>query len=242
MAPISGRLLRHELLSLLADFLDYPHPGLASTVARLVELARELAPPALPYLRTFRGYVERTPVGLLEEVYTALFDLNPVFYPYVGYQLFGETYRRSHFLIALKERYATVGLPTDMTVVPDRLSLMLRFAARADPLESSTVVQEALLPALRRMLGERVPEFESILEEEAGLADESHQLEGHSLGEVLTGGFLLALTEGQSSVKTNPSRTAYRCALVATRLLLEALWQRRHELDWDGGAEGNGHR
>ncbi len=239
MAGTSGVAQRAEVLRLLADLLDYPRPGLLATVARLEEIATALAPAAVPYLRAFRTYVTQTDFGLLEEVYTAIFDLNPVFYPYVGYHLFGETYRRSHFLIALKERYAALGLPSDMSEVPDRLSLLLRFTALADPLDALTVIHEGLLPALKRMLGEKVPQFESVLAEEAGLGDESHELEGHSLGEILTGGFLLTMTEGQPSVKTSPGRTAYRCALVATRLLLEALWQEWNET---GQVEGNGHR
>ena len=87
------RVQRRQALELLADLLDYPCGSLAEQAVAAEQVAQRLAPDAVPYLQSFREFIERVPTERLEEVYSALFDLNPVFYPYVGYQLFGETYR-----------------------------------------------------------------------------------------------------------------------------------------------------
>lgn len=241
------RLQRQQVLELLADLLDYPCGDLAGRAVAAEQVALGVAPAAVPYLRSFREFAERTPSERLEEIYSALFDLNPVFYPYVGYQLFGETYRRSLFLVALKERYRERGFELATSELPDRLAVLLRFAA-ANEDEADVLVTEALIPALRRML--RNPE-ETVGQppEEAvgGAAAELQQtapygraenlaargrmpgasrneLEGHSHGEILKGGILLTLTEGGSVLSPSRGRIAYECLLHAARLLLEALW------------------
>ena len=44
----------------------------------------------------------------------------------LGYQLFGENYKRSVFLIELKKSYREMGLRR-ISEMPDRLSIVLRF-------------------------------------------------------------------------------------------------------------------
>lgn len=215
--------LRQQALELLADLLDYPRGDMAGRAASAERIAHTAVPAAVPYFRSFKEFAERTPHGRLEEIYSALFDLNPVFYPYAGYQLFGETYRRSLFLVALKERYRERGFELAAPELPDRLAVLLRFAAGNDD-EADVIVREALIPALQRML--RNPGEVAGESPEATPADahRSHQLEGHSHGEILRGGFLLALTEGGGTVSASPGRAAYECLLHAALLLLDALW------------------
>ncbi len=218
--------LRQQALELLADLLDYPRGDLAGRAEAAERIAQSAEPAAVPYFRSFKEFAERTPHGRLEEIYSALFDLNPVFYPYAGYQLFGETYRRSLFLLTLKERYRERGFELAAPELPDRLAVLLRFAAEHDE-EADVIVCEALIPALRRVL--RNPEEVAGESPEAAPADahQSHQLEGHSHGEILKGGFLLALTEGGSVVSASSGRAAYECLLYAALLLLDALWNAR---------------
>ena len=45
-------------------------------------------------------------MGKLQEVYSGFFDLNSICHPYIGYQLFGENYKRSIFLVELKKAIA----------------------------------------------------------------------------------------------------------------------------------------
>lgn len=61
--------------------------------------------------------------------------------------MFGETYRRSVFLLALKERYRERGFQLLTNELPDRLSVLLRFAPANDD-QAEVIVKETLIPAL----------------------------------------------------------------------------------------------
>ncbi len=142
-----------EILSLFADILEYPWPGLAGTARECAALVAPQNPEAGALLREFCAFVERTPLGRLEEVYTGTFDLDAACHPYVGYHLFGESYKRSLFLLELKERYRAHGFVVE-NELPDHLAVLLRFLAQShDTALIGEIVQEALVPALERMTG-----------------------------------------------------------------------------------------
>lgn len=146
-------MVRRRLLARFADVLQYPGPGLARAVGACEALAASASAEAASLLRAFRAFVEQTPLPRLEEVYTATFDLDAACHPYVGYHLFGETYRRSVFLVELRERYRAIGYANGAEL-PDHVAVLLRFLALTeDEAEAEEIVREALLPALERMLG-----------------------------------------------------------------------------------------
>lgn len=149
-------------LAQFADVLDYPQPGLANksrlcakTVARLSPLPAtaescHLPPGAL--LEAFAREVEPMPYGLQEEAYASTFDLGGA-YPYIGYQLLGETYKRSVFLLELKNRYRTYGLDAGGEL-SDHLVCILRYlSVLQDEEEFRELTQYAILPALDKVLG-----------------------------------------------------------------------------------------
>jgi len=138
-----------RLLELFAGLLEYPRPELP-WMARECEL-QAAVPEAVNGLREFRRFVEQTPPAELEEAYTAAFDLGADRCPYVGYHLFGDGYARSAFLQELKRRFRERGLETG-SELPDHLSCLLRFASACGAGEERReIVDEAILPALRRM-------------------------------------------------------------------------------------------
>lgn len=152
---------RTRLLSLFADILDYPGDGLAGRVAEGRALLAEEEPEAARLLGAFADVVAATPPGRLEEIYTGAFDLDTLSdldatcYPYVGHHLFGESYKRSAFLVGLAERYRAHGFAPPPGELPDHLVVILRFLAGCpDQGLVDEIVDEALLPALRRMVGE----------------------------------------------------------------------------------------
>ena len=99
----------------------------------------------------FLELTDRLPSGRLEEVYSGTFDLQVVCYPYVGYQLFGESYKRGAFMVALKGRYRDLGL-TETADLPDHLSPVLRYlAALDDDAECEEFVRVCLIPSLDKM-------------------------------------------------------------------------------------------
>src|SRR5579864_5975421 len=122
---------RAKVLELFADILDYPAPGLASKTAECAALIGAAQPQAATLLESFHRFAEETPLGKLQEVYSGFFDLNSICHPYVGYQLFGENYKRSIFLIGLKKAYRAEGFEMDGSELPDRLSIVLRYVAHS---------------------------------------------------------------------------------------------------------------
>lgn len=211
-----------RILELFADILDYPGPGLASKARECEGLLADAVPEAAGLLARFVSFVEETPLERLEEVFTGYFDLNPVCHPYVGYHLFGESYKRSQFLLTLKRLYREHGFEIGDAELPDRISVMLRFLSQCgdDALVRDTVV-EGVLPAIEHMTGSNGKGLRTSSAEEA---KEGPQLEGHSQGEVLVGGFVLALNDERED--TDPSklnRHPYRQALLALRRVLGLL-------------------
>lgn len=156
--------LERELLGRFSQLLAYPRPGLAETARECERMAgradragagRGAQDDELGSgLGRFRAFVEETPLPRLEEVYSDTFDLDPTCHPYVGYHLFGENYRRSAFMVELRRRYAAEGFAAPEKELPDHLAVLLEFVARTeDPALGTEIIEEALVPALDRMLG-----------------------------------------------------------------------------------------
>lgn len=222
---------RERIIGLFADLLDYPAAGLAGKAAECAALIGATAPEAVTLLHDFRDFARDTPIGKLEELYSGFFDLNPICHPYVGYQLFGENYKRSSFLLGLKKRYnAEAFEPGSASEIPDRLSIVLRFVAHSRGGEDTRdLVREGLLPALERMTArpesghtdhDGQPDFDG----DTGV--ERKQLDGHGHGEVLAGGFLLeTITDEGSGESGEERRHPYHQALEALRVVLHQSWQ-----------------
>lgn len=226
---------RAEVLGLFADILDYPAPGLARKAAECVALIGAAQPEAAALLESFRCYAEETPLGKLQEVYSGFFDLNSICHPYLGYQLFGENYKRSILLVGLKKAYRAAGFEANPNEIPDRLSIVLRFIAHSKSGEEiDELLSRGLLPALVRMTTK--PESDGHQHdgpadidgntgiERAKLDDreERRQLKGQSQGDVLAGGFLLAMSEDYDANDAGKKRAhPYHQALEALRLLLD---------------------
>ncbi len=140
-------------LSYFADLLEYPRGEIGRVAGECAALLSAELPEAAVLLRDFAAGMAGLPRGTIEEIYTSTFDLDPVCYLYVGYHVFGETYKRSIFLLALKERYRACGITVDSELA-DHISAVLRYVVAGDDAEDvDVVVREALLPALQRMTG-----------------------------------------------------------------------------------------
>ena len=144
----------HEtrVLELFAELLEYPHRGLARTARECSAAVASDNPEAVALLKQFAAFVERVPFNTLEEVYTATFDLNASRHLYIGYHLFGEAYKRSVFMLELKNRYRAHGFNEGLELT-DHLAIMLRFMAGCP--EKSVVEEialEAVIPSLDPMI------------------------------------------------------------------------------------------
>lgn len=245
---------RSKVLDLFADILDYPAPGLEGKASECAALVRGVQPQAAALLESFRSFAEETGIGKLQEVYSGFFDLNSICHPYVGYQLFGENYKRSIFLVELKKNYRASGFESDASEIPDRLSIVLRYAAQNDGEDVDALLNKGLLPALERMttkpetdghqhghadidgdtgieraklddrelrkqLKDQQREARKLLDGQSQ-SDDRKQMKGQSQGDVLEGGFLLAMSEDYDLEEAEKRTHPYHQALDALRLLL----------------------
>lgn len=137
--------------------LAYPYASPADAAVRCAETAGAASGEAAALLESFASLAGLTPLGTLQEEYTRTFDLDtmsrsqPTCYPYVGHYLFDESHKRGAFILGLKKRFRAAGFEDDSDLA-DHLVVLLRFLAVCDD-ETLTaeIVDDAILPALRRM-------------------------------------------------------------------------------------------
>jgi len=147
-----GKLPDRRVLGLFANILEYPRQDLVSDVRECQDLLADTLPQAAELMGRFGDFAELTSTGGVEEAYTALFDLDSDLHPYIGYQLFGETYERSALLVGLKQLYRQGGYEPHPIELPDRISEMLRFfSVGSDEAVINEIMQEALIPALETL-------------------------------------------------------------------------------------------
>jgi len=140
-------------LPYFAGMLAYPHAGLTRAASACVDVIGASDPLAAAMVRDFADYAATTPLARLEEAYTSVFDLDPKCTLYVGYHIFGESYKRSAFLLGLNEHFGAQQY-TPAGEVPDHLSVVLRCLADSrDESLDSELVTVAVLPALDKMTG-----------------------------------------------------------------------------------------
>jgi len=153
------RLPDRRVLGLFANILEYPRGDVTSDVRECEGLLAVELPAASELMGRFGDFAEGIPLGRLEEAYTALFDLDSDLHPYIGYQLFGETYERSALLVGLKELYRLGGYEPDPVELPDRISEMLRFfSVGTNQAVIRQIMQEGLIPALETLTTDVEPD------------------------------------------------------------------------------------
>ncbi len=144
-----------RILQLFADILEYPRTGLTESARKCAALMASKDAQTGALLAKFQTFVEGNSVERMQEVYSTTFDLNATYHPYVGYHLLGETYKRSAFLLQLKEHYQAQGFVADEKELPDHLVVVLRYLSVSNDGEmTEELVREALVPALKKMLKE----------------------------------------------------------------------------------------
>ncbi len=135
----------YELFACLAE---YPTPDLPDQVRECAAVLKTRRSRAAGPMARFRLFVEQIGLCRLEELYTATFDLKPVCYPYIGYQLFGDTYKRGEFLALLNAHYRETGFVAQ-NELPDHLGMILRYLAHTSDVD---LINEGVVPTLERMI------------------------------------------------------------------------------------------
>ncbi len=135
-----------ENYAFFAEALRYPAPG---RVPGLRSLLKEMAPSNIQRAcSAFLSKIEAMRLSDWEELYTRTLDLNPTTIPYIGFQTWGESYRRGEFLAQMNRALQSYAIDLDGEL-PDHLVPVLRYLEAAeDPLPQ---LLEVLGPAVQRM-------------------------------------------------------------------------------------------
>jgi nitrate reductase delta subunit len=152
MVTVDEVKTRQRLFRLFADLLEYPQSDLSESVRECEALISPGNPEAAALLDPLRSFVADAPLGDIQELYTRTFDLDATYHPYVGHHLFGESYKRSAFMVGLKERYKAYDFVVEGEL-PDHLAVMLRYLSLCeDDVQVAEIVRDAMVPALERMV------------------------------------------------------------------------------------------
>lgn len=139
-------------LELFSKLLRYPDGSVSSFTQKLGELLPLISPSSAQEFEGFSKFIQCASREQIEEIFTTTFDLQPLCFPYIGYHLFGESYKRGQFMAGLRNEYRQVGF-SDGNELPDHISVVLGFLIRAR--------DDALLEELTRLC--LVPSLESML-------------------------------------------------------------------------------
>jgi len=142
------------LYDLFADLLGYPTVDLPTQAETCIAQLRPIQPKSAAALEKFSTALTGRTLAQNEELYTVTFDMQPVCYPYVGYHLFGESYKRGAFMAQLNEAYHAFGYSAG-DELPDHVPAILRFlgldSANREGDFCQALLKEGLIPALGKM-------------------------------------------------------------------------------------------
>ena len=145
------RLSTDSVFDHLSALLAYPQKGYHQQVeVARAALAKE-CPAASVHVTEFAAAVRSLTLEELEELFTRTFDMNPVCILEVGWQLYGDEYKRGEFLVKMRQSLDRHNL-TSSTELPDHLTQILPLLDRLPPDEARTLAREYVAPAVRKML------------------------------------------------------------------------------------------
>ncbi|SDI99624.1 respiratory nitrate reductase chaperone NarJ [Actinokineospora alba] len=116
-----------------ALLLDYPNQQTLDMLPALGPAADSLPAPAGPALRSFVDHAAAAPDLDLAAHYVETFDLRKRACLHLTYYAYGDTRKRGMALLRLKHAYKAADVELDEHELPDHLSVVLEFAATADP-------------------------------------------------------------------------------------------------------------
>ena len=139
-----------QLCQLFADVMDYPGSSLRQAAKSCAIQLENSFPSITKPVQAFVDFANDQSLESLEELYTQTFDVTPATSLYLGYHLFGETPKRSEFLIKLTEAYQAPSFSSGIELA-DHLGIMLRFLSVAEDSEFTLpLLEECILPTLTK--------------------------------------------------------------------------------------------
>lgn len=96
----------------------------------------------------FIKHIQLLSLGEWEELHTHTLDLNPSVAPYIGFQIWGESYKRGHFMALLNRVFRENNI-NPCGELPDHLIPVLRYLGSTDQPVPELI--EILTPAVQKM-------------------------------------------------------------------------------------------
>ena len=123
--------------------LGYPDPELVAQAGLVRAALADAAPERLADFAGVLDFWAGTPDQTVQNHYVDIFDLSRKHTLYLSYYTDGDTRRRGETLAAVKQRYRRSNfLVNTHGELPDYLPLILEYAARVDPVDGATLLQE----------------------------------------------------------------------------------------------------
>lgn len=142
-----------ELFLVFSDLLNYPRDDFKEKVGKTIDLLSTEGSEIVEELKRFSDAISDIPISRLEELYSGTFDISPSCCIYAGYQIVGEGYKRSEFLVGLNAVYKKYGFKVS-NELPDHLAVIFKFLAEIEPFEPTAqeLLKDCLLPSLQKMI------------------------------------------------------------------------------------------
>lgn len=154
---------------LLAEAFRYPHPGLLEQLEAGLMAASKGA--TRSKLAAFLKRIGALSLSEWEELATRTLDLSPAAAPYVGFQIWGESYQRGEFMAKLNRAMAELDIDPEGEL-PDHLVPIFRYlAATNQPLPELVENFETAVQRMVSILHEKDKRNPYIYLFEAALAE-----------------------------------------------------------------------
>lgn len=162
--------------SLLAQALNYPYPGQIDALH--TQAANLNGQPGSKAFAKFLAQLQQLSLSEQEELYTRTLDLSPLAAPYVGYQIWGESYKRGEFMAQLNQEMKAYQIDLE-DELPDHLRPILQYlTASQTPLPELIEVLEQAVKKIHKSLKKTEADNPYLLLFDAiGMACKSFQVE-----------------------------------------------------------------
>jgi nitrate reductase molybdenum cofactor assembly chaperone NarJ/NarW len=135
-----------------SSLLSYPDAEIKEIASDCQQSLQQDCPDSATQLQVFIEYLANSDQAESEELFTSTFDLQPLCYPYVGYQLCGENEKRGMFLMKMQQLYRQHNF-NQSSELPDHLGEMLRFVGTTTDQDCrQELINDGLLPALEKII------------------------------------------------------------------------------------------
>ena len=142
-------------LFLFSRILEYPQAILTDDIEECLQKIKDYDRVSTQSLKKFSAKVSKIPLLELQELYTQHIDFNPSCSLYVGYHLYGDSYKRSKFLVELRTLYQEAHFIEKGSELPDSLPIILHYFAEHSYYSDNAllIIKESLLPCLKKLQG-----------------------------------------------------------------------------------------